>query len=98
MLIHVEYKPTITMVRLLRYLSGYTRVVQPILLIAYPGSSGLLTTRQFPVVNNQTIPHGKVSITLPFGQHNSGVIASIAFIPGFRFFGQATLCTVATVT
>ena len=54
MLIHVEYKPTITMVRLLRYLSGYTRVVQPVLLIAYLGGS--------------------------------------------RFFGQATLCTVATVT
>ena len=39
MLIHVEYKPTITLVNLLRCLSGYTRVGQPVLLIEYLGGS-----------------------------------------------------------
>jgi len=52
---------------------------------------GALSSQQFNSDNYLTMPHGTVSTTMTAGLRNSGLIASIALIPNFEFFAQATL-------
>ena len=52
---------------------------------------GTLVAQQFNSDNYLAMPHGTVSTTITAGLRNSGLIASIALVPKFEFFAQATL-------
>ena len=58
---------------------------------SFAGLTGTLSAQQFNSDNYLTMPHGTMSTTQTLGQRNSGIIASLALIPRFEFFAQATL-------